>query len=125
MEVIMPGHDHTGPTGAGPLTGRRLGLCTGNDKTDTGDTPLGSLRFEGGDFRGGGRGYGFGRREGFGRGLYGGRRQSFGGGSGFYRNVPDQPISDDLDMGSEIMTIKNQLKELTDQLSTLMKKDKT
>ncbi|NQV01655.1 MAG: DUF5320 domain-containing protein [Bacteroidia bacterium] len=121
----MPGHDKTGPSGAGPLSGRRMGLCAGNETTDAGNTPRVKPGFREGNFRGGGRGYGFGLRDGFGRGSYGGRRQSFGGGSGFYRNITDQPISDDLDMGSEIRTIKNQLKELTDQLSTLVKKDKT
>jgi hypothetical protein len=30
-EVIMPGGDKTGPTGMGPMTGRRMGYCTGND----------------------------------------------------------------------------------------------
>ncbi|MFP4487988.1 MAG: DUF5320 domain-containing protein [Bacteroidales bacterium] len=28
----MPGGDRTGPTGAGPMTGRRLGFCVGNDE---------------------------------------------------------------------------------------------
>jgi len=28
----MPGGDRTGPAGAGPMTGRRLGFCVGNDE---------------------------------------------------------------------------------------------
>ncbi len=28
----MPGFDKTGPDGAGPMTGRRLGKCRDNDK---------------------------------------------------------------------------------------------
>ncbi len=27
----MPGGDRTGPTGTGPMTGRRQGFCVGND----------------------------------------------------------------------------------------------
>ena len=100
-----------------------MGLCADNENAEPGNTPGGQLRR--GNFPGGGRGYGYGRKEGFGRGLYGGQRQGFWRGTGFNRNIPDQPFSDDLDMGSEIMTIKNQLKALTDQLSTLMKKDET
>ncbi len=33
MEVIMPGGDRTGPNAAGPMTGKRLGFCAGNDRT--------------------------------------------------------------------------------------------
>lgn len=28
-EIIMPGGDRTGPVGMGPMTGRRMGLCSG------------------------------------------------------------------------------------------------
>jgi len=46
----MPGGDRTGPAGAGPMTGRRLGFCVGNDEAGTYY----------------GRGYGFGRGSGMG-----------------------------------------------------------
>lgn len=49
----MPGKDGTGPTGAGPMTGRALGLCT-----DTDESKRGFFR---------GRGLGLGRGRGFGR----------------------------------------------------------
>ena len=49
----MPGKDGTGPTGAGPMTGRALGLCT-----DTEESKRGFFR---------GRGLGLGRGRGFGR----------------------------------------------------------
>ncbi len=120
----MPGHDKTGPSGVGPLTGRRMGLCANNETTDAGNTPWGSLRFREGNFRGGGRGYGFGRREGFGRGLYGGRRQSFGRGIGFQRGLDDQPTSDDHSIEEEIGLIKDQLNTLGDQLAKIIKRDK-
>jgi len=48
----MPNRDKTGPTGAGPLTGRALGPCSGSRLN-----------------RGFGRGFGFGCGRGFGRGL--------------------------------------------------------
>jgi hypothetical protein len=50
----MPGFDKTGPTGEGPMTGRRMGACADQD---------GNIRP--------GRGFGFrfrGRNRGFGRG---------------------------------------------------------
>lgn len=46
----MPRGDKTGPAGAGPMTGRRLGFCVGNDQPGT--------------FYG--RGYGYGRGSGMG-----------------------------------------------------------
>lgn len=58
----MPGMDGTGPVGAGPMTGRGLGACTG---------------------RGAGWGYGLGRGRGFGRGFGPGRGPGFGPGNGF------------------------------------------
>ena len=51
----MPGKDGTGPTGAGPMTGRALGLCTDTEETKRGF------------FRGRGLGLGLGRGRGFGR----------------------------------------------------------
>ena len=56
-EVMMPQHDKTGPEGKGPMTGRKLGACTGNNENN----PQTS-----------GRGMGTGRRRGMGPGL--GRR---------------------------------------------------
>ncbi len=50
----MPGRDGSGPLGAGPRTGRGLGICQGY----TGS-------------RGGRRGCGWGRGFGFGRGFFG------------------------------------------------------
>ena len=51
----MPGFDKTGPTGGGPMTGRRMGVCAGQESN-----------------RMPGRGFGFrfrGRGRGFGRGY--------------------------------------------------------
>ncbi len=62
----MPGGDRTGPEGAGPMTGRQQGYCTGNDVPGyTSGTP--GLARRGAGFRGGG-GFGRGAR-GRGRGM--------------------------------------------------------
>ncbi|MBS0010404.1 MAG: DUF5320 domain-containing protein [Bacteroidales bacterium] len=52
---MMPRGDRTGPAGAGPMTGRRLGFCLGNDQAGT---------FYGQAY-GYGRGPGMGSRHGF------------------------------------------------------------
>lgn len=60
-EVIMPGGDRTGPAGSGPMTGRRLGFCVGNDEP-------GAYYNRGfGYGRGAGMGFRHGFRSGFGR----------------------------------------------------------
>ncbi len=56
----MPGGDKTGPQGKGPLTGKRMGFCTGNKQTDSDDRPgMGRRRWR---WANTGRGRGFGRR---------------------------------------------------------------
>lgn len=60
----MPGGDRKGPMGEGPMTGRGLGLCAGND------TPGSVTETETGRGMGRGMGRGFGR--GMGRGFRGG-----------------------------------------------------
>ncbi len=68
----MPRGDRRGPDGAGPMTGRALGYCAGNDQPGftANAAPQGVGR---GPRNGAGRGPGFGR--GFGRG----RRMGYGG----------------------------------------------
>ena len=64
-EVAMPNQDRTGPQGQGSRTGRRLGLCSGNQEQSA---PLG--RGMGGQGLGrGGAGRGRGRGRGMGRGF--------------------------------------------------------
>lgn len=64
----MPRGDRTGPMGAGPMTGRAAGFCTGS--AAPGYANFGGGRGRGMGFdRGGGGGRGFGR--GFGRGRIG------------------------------------------------------
>ena len=95
-EVIMPGGDKTGPEGAGPLTGRRMGNCSGNSNQEMYT--------------------GFG----FGRGMRNRAKREFNlsSGRGFGRNLSDsgnQNISYN-------ETIEEEVKMLKEQLSTLEKK---
>lgn len=69
----MPGRDKTGPEAKGPMTGRKMGDCTGNKQPDSGPETTevnrdfggrsgaghGSGRGAGGRMGGGGRGRGF------------------------------------------------------------------
>ena len=90
----MPGGDRTGPAGMGPMTGRRMGLCAGNEQS--------------------GNSYGFGR--GFARGFRGNQR----GGRGFsfsrHRNAFNKPMADS---ESQKKVIENELDALKRQISFL------
>ncbi len=81
-EVIMPGGDRKGPMGEGPMTGRGLGLCAGND-TPGSVTDANQMRGMG---RGMGRGFGRGMGRGFRHGQARGWRFWFGGRD----NISDQ-----------------------------------
>ena len=100
----MPGFDRTGPVGAGPLTGRQLGRCSGY----AGDLPgrgYDSFRF---GFRGGlGRGQG--------RGLGFRWRNSYS--PGFYQ--PD--VSDETLLENEARTLKDQLSRIEKELVNIRK----
>jgi len=54
-EVIMPGGDRTGPEGIGPMTGRRMGFCAGNEEPGNFYNPGFGFR-TGRGFRAGNRG---------------------------------------------------------------------
>lgn len=94
----MPGYDRTGPGGAGPMTGRLLGRCTGN----TADLPVRGFRFGGRGFRGG-------FRRGLGRGL------------GFHRGYRFSGYSDDYIPASDETLLENEARTLKDQLSWIEK----
>jgi hypothetical protein len=63
----MPWGDRTGPMGEGPMTGRRMGFCSGYSAPGYASRPYPG---RGGRFGGG---YGYGRGHGAGPGGYGGR----------------------------------------------------
>ncbi len=96
----MPGGDRTGPSGGGPLTGRRMGNCADTENTNSG------FGFGRGFFSrawGGGRGHGFGRR------------------FGFYSSKADPDLPDENAINDEIKVIKNRLHSL----EKLLGKNKT
>ncbi len=97
----MPGGDRTGPEGFGPMTGRRMGFCTGNVQPGFSYRNMGFGR-------GMGRGFGRGMGRGYGRGI------GFGQGYWFYNqdNISDVP---------QRATLENEIKVLKDQLSFLEK----
>jgi len=103
----MPGFDRTGPEGAGPMTGRQLGRCTGNTRV----TP--------------GRGFGYGRGYGFGRGRGWGRGFGFRWGNPF-RQYPEDyiPASDETFLENEVRTLKDQLSFMEKELEKVRKDKK-
>ncbi len=117
----MPRGDKRGPNGMGPMTGRGLGYCAGNDAPGfMSDAPP-----QGG--AGYGRGYGFGRRGGmgFGPGFGFGRGRGFGHGWG-YRNYPApgfdvnptyDPGDHRSDLVAELTSLKEQVKALEERLA--------
>jgi len=101
----MPGGNKTGPRGEGPMTGRRLGFCAGNDRPGFDTTP--------GNF-----GYGYGR--GFGRG--GGMGYGFRHGYGRFMDEPVQNVSKETLLENETRILKEQLASVEKQLSELKKR---
>lgn len=108
----MPRGDRTGPSGNGPMTGRQMGYCNGNDQ-------VGNTTGIGGFVRGLGRGSGFGR--GFGRGLGYGRTAGFANGN-YNNSVPN--VSEKTMIENEINSIKDQMSSLEKRLSEISKNDK-
>lgn len=106
----MPRGDGTGPMGAGPMTGRGMGLCTGYHSGGFANSGLG--------FFGAGRG---GRPYGGGRGMAwgGGRGMGFRNYQGWANNVPQQyaPISPE----DEKKYVAEDIKELERELQELKK----
>jgi len=88
-EVIMPGGDKKGPMGEGPMTGRGLGLCAGNDTPGsvTDNNQQGTMG------RGMGRGIGRGMGRGLGRGFRHGQPGGWGLRFRMRNTVPDQDLA--------------------------------
>jgi len=99
----MPGRDRTGPSGFGPMTGRRVGFCSDSSNQDYSN-----------------RGYGYGR------GNRGGFCLGRGYGLGYgYRNmnIDNNPnISDKTIIENDIKILKDQLASLEGQLKQLGEK---
>ena len=99
----MPRGDKTGPEGLGPMTGRRMGYCTGNNNP--------------------GFDWGFGRRMSFGRGMRSGfgRRfnQGYGRSQGRILNIEDQNLSKKEVIENELGILKSQMEYLESELKKL------
>jgi len=101
----MPRGDRTGPAGEGPLTGRQMGYCAGNDNPG---------------FVNQGRGYGRGFRGGFGYG--GGSGPGFRHGYGNYYPGSIPEVSEKTLIENEIRILKDQLSALEERLSKMGEK---
>jgi hypothetical protein len=108
-EVIMPGGDRTGPNAAGPMTGKRLGFCAGNDRTGFEMNPEGNY---------------FNYASGYGRGCGPGRGMRYRHGMrlGRFYNVTDSEDSHVPFLENEVRILKDQLLTLEKQVSDLKNK---
>lgn len=100
----MPGGDRTGPSGMGPMTGRRMGYCTGYDHSDYGFQNYGFR-----NYRGGGA-------------WRGNRRRWFAQPNYPYESLPEEREQSVIE--NEIGILKNQLSMLEKRLDSLKKEDK-
>lgn len=95
----MPAGNGTGPTGAGPMTGRGLGYCAGNNAP--------AYASGGGFGRGMGRGMGFGFRN-----------RCFAG----WENVPQAPAQP-MNKKDQVAALKAQQTAIQQQIDTLEGQD--
>lgn len=107
----MPRGDRTGPEGAGPMTGRALGYCSGNDQPGyTADAaPQGAAR---------GPGYG----RGFGRGAGRGRGRGFGfaaRGANYAPNTNTSNLDNEEAKNREITRLENLANTLSSELENV------
>ena len=116
--------DRRGPQGMGPMTGRGLGYCAGNDRPgfQVDDAPM-RRNFNGGGGRGFGRGRGFGN--GFGQGYGRGFGPAHGRGFGGAYQEPPFEAQDGLtsSLADEIIRLKEQLQALETRLAEQNQKD--
>jgi hypothetical protein len=109
----MPGGDRRGPTGAGPMTGRGAGYCSGSGAPGYMSPYTGGRGF----------GFGFGRGRGFGRGF--GRNYGYYGVPPAY--YPPDPAYDpyavwQLTPRQEMEMLQSQAKEMERELSAMKKR---
>ena len=101
----MPRVDRTGPTGLGPMTGRRMGICAGYTYPDF---MYDSHRY--------GIGCGMGFRRGLGRGLGFDRGRGWrSGGTGGFWGYPPQSFTQQ----DEVVYLKDHAKEIEEELSLI------
>lgn len=108
----MPRGDRTGPMGQGPMTGRRMGYCTGYDVPGYANAPGRGMGFGGGGgWGGGGRGH---RNMFYATGLYGWQR------AGAYPPVPSAPVT--VNREEELEALKRQSDYFGSQLDAIRKR---
>ena len=110
----MPRGDKSGPEGRGPMTGRGLGHCAGNDRPGC---QVDAVPAESGFGRGFGRGIG--RARGFGRGWGRGYGHGFGrgfGGQGRGSEFPAEPETTTA-LAAEVARLKDQLRALEERMA--------
>jgi len=102
----MPGYDGTGPSGRGPGTGRRLGIC--------GIARPGSFGYR---YAGYGRGPGWGMGRGYGRGFC----HWWPGAPGPYYNGPDYPREENEKefLKEQVDILKTELAEMEKRMAEL------
>jgi len=117
----MPAGDRTGPTGAGPMTGKGSGYCSGSDKPGFLGKIFGQGRgfswcgFGRGRGQGGGQGRGMGQGRGGGQGRGMGQGRGGGQGRGMDQGMGGNPIP------PQAMPPENEARELRNQASLLEK----
>ena len=109
----MPRGDRTGPAGNGPMTGRQMGYCAGNNQPGY-TTGFGNF----------GRGFGRDFRRGFGYGRGFGNRRGFGFANGNFYDASTPNVSEKTMLENEVNSIKDQLSFLEKRLSEISNKDK-
>ena len=101
----MPGFDRTGPSGAGPMTGGRRGLC---NPATAGNSPVYG-------------GYGYGRGLGLRRGFRGGNGPGSGRGYGWHPSAaaPFYPSVSPMAGGGEIDMLKEHAGKMKNALDAI------
>ena len=109
----MPRGDRTGPEGFGPMTGRRMGYCSGYDSPGyTKGAPRGVA------------GFGFGRHLGRGMGFNRGFRFNRGYRYPEYYSAPTYSAQDETKfLENEIKALNEQMKAMQTRLSELKKEE--
>ena len=116
----MAGGNGRGPNGMGPMTGRGLGFCAGNDRPGfQADAEPARRGFQYGGQYGFGRGRGF--RNGGGRGF--GRGFGYGFGAHYRGSVFAAEEGPTGSLTDEIVQLKNQLRALEERLAAKNQED--
>ena len=101
----MPRGDKTGPQGFGPMTGRRMGLCDGNNNPEIENSTN--------------AGFGFGRQSR--NGNSGGQGRKFFSRRFFANDMPEITNDNRIDLENEINSLKEKISFLETKISGINK----